>query len=198
MSGNSLEMQALVVGREGAGLTPPITETIVGGEMLAIRGGNGSGKSTLLKTVAGLLRPMSGNVIHRGTTSGPILYLGHKLGLVRELSVYDNVALWGRLHCAPELISAALHYFDLDDIADAPLSTLSAGWQQRVALTRLITIPSALWLLDEPTANLDAEGVALLHALLQSRMEQGGVILLATHHEMQGNKVKTLNINAIN
>jgi len=78
------------------------------------------------------------------------------------------------------------------------VSELSAGWQQRVALTRLITIPTGLWLLDEPMANLDAHGVSLLQALIQSRLEQGGIIVIATHMQLQGERVKAINISELN
>jgi ABC-type transport system involved in cytochrome c biogenesis ATPase subunit len=123
------------------------------------------------------------------------LYLGHKRGLTPSMSVYDNVAFWARAAGHPELTAAAMRYFDLDDIPDVAVETLSAGWQQRVALTRLITHPSPLWLLDEPTANLDSEGVALLQSLMHARLEQGGIILVATHMQMQGPKIQVLNIS---
>jgi heme exporter protein A len=200
MKSNSLALEGLVVAREGAALTVPITIALAAGEMLAVRGDNGSGKSTLLKTIAGLLPVKAGaiKVNAQWPNEEPVLYIGHKLGLSKDMSVYDNVALWAKLSGAAELIAAALHYFDLGDIAEVPLSKLSAGWQQRVALTRLITVPSRLWLLDEPTANLDREGTALLQTLIQSRLEQGGIVLVATHAELQGNMIKSINISILN
>lgn len=200
MKSNSLELEGLVVGREGAPLMSPLSLSIAEGEMLAVGGSNGSGKSTLLKTLAGLISPHSGSATLGGHPLGEtdILYLGHKSGLARDMSVYDNVVLWARLHKAPELTAAALHYFDLIDIADVPLHTLSAGWQQRVVLTRLITVPAKLWLLDEPTANLDAAGIGLLQTLLHARLEQGGIAVIATHVDMKGEFVKTINISNLN
>lgn len=199
MKSNSLAFESLQVAREGVPLTQPITMHVSGGELLVVRGTNGSGKSTLLKTIAGLLPPLGGSIRFNGEALAPypILYLGHKRGLAPELSVEDNVTLWARLSGASELIGAALHYFDLDDIRDLPIEKLSAGWQQRVALTRLITIPSPLWLLDEPLSNLDAEGISLLQSLIQSRMEQGGIVAMTSHHEMQGERVKELKIKLL-
>ena len=200
MKSNSLTLEGVVVAREGEALTPPITITLAGGELLLVRGNNGSGKSTMLKTLAGLLPAAEGEIRVNGEAASahPILYLGHKRGLIPEMSVYDNVAFWGGVNDCRELIPAALHYFDLDDVLNLPLHQLSAGWQQRVALSRLITTPSILWLLDEPTAHLDAAGVGLLQSLIQSRMEQGGMIVIASHYEMQGERIKTININDIN
>lgn len=197
MKSNSLILDQLVVAREGAPLTAPITLAVEAKEMIAIHGSNGSGKSTLLKTIAGLIPLYSGAILVNGVWPAehrPV-YLGHKRGLVPSMSVYDNVAFWAKSAGYGELAPAAMHYFDLTDIADAPVESLSAGWQQRVALTRLITMPSLLWLLDEPTANLDSEGVALLQSLMQSRLEQGGIILVSTHMQLQGKRIRSINIS---
>ena len=200
MKSNSLELCELVIARDGAELTRPISLTVAGGEILAIHGTNGSGKSTLLKTVAGLLPIYMGSIQLNG--QWPIetrpVYLGHQRGLTPSMSVMDNVAFWAEASGTPELTLAALRYFDLEDSAAMPVRELSAGWQQRVALTRLITMPAMLWLLDEPTANLDADGVGLLQSLMQSRCEQGGIILVSTHLQMQGESIKSINISEIN
>jgi heme exporter protein A len=200
MKSNSLVMESLVVARDGVPLTPPISMALAGGEMLAIHGANGSGKSTLLKTVAGLIPIYQGSIRVNDAWPAPLrpLYIGHKRGLSPDMSVHDNVSFWARAYGYPELTAAAMHYFDLEDIPHAKVNELSAGWQQRVALTRLITMPCAMWLLDEPMANLDAEGMALLQSLIQSRIEQGGIILIATHMLLQGERIKSMNINAIN
>ncbi len=196
MKSNSFALNDLVIAREGAPLTSPINVTLAGGELLAVRGANGSGKSTLLKTIAGLLSPESGEIRinDQWPAQVPVLYLGHKRGLVGSMSVYDNVSFWANMYDCPELIPAALHYFDLEEVSDVPVEQLSAGWQQRVALTRLITIPSPLWLLDEPVSNLDEEAGALLQSLIQSRLEQGGMVLMTSHMNVQGDKVKVLKL----
>ena len=196
MKSNSFALTDLVIARDGSPLTAPISVSLAGGELLAVRGANGSGKSTLLKTIAGLLPPESGSIRVNGQWPAqvPILYLGHKRGLVGSMSVDDNVSFWANMYQCAELVPAALHYFDLEEVADVPVEQLSAGWQQRVALTRLITVPSPLWLLDEPISNLDEEAGALLQSLIQSRLEQGGMALMTSHRSIQGEKVKILEL----
>ncbi len=199
MKSNSLSLSGLVIARDGALLSDPVTLALAAGEMLVIHGKNGSGKSTLLKTIANLLPIHEGSINVNGVwpAESKPLYLGHKRGLVPSMSVYDNVSFWAKAACYPELTLAAMRYFDLEDAAAISVGELSAGWQQRVALTRLITMPSTLWLLDEPTANLDTEGMALLQSLIQSRLEQGGIILIASHMGMQGGAIKTLNLSSL-
>lgn len=196
MKSNTLALDSLVITRDGAPLSSPITLSITAGEMLAIHGANGSGKSTLLKMIAGLLPVPQGTIRINDQWPAPLkpAYMGHLRALTPSLSVYDNVHFWAKAAGYPELAAAAMHYFDLTDIPDVAVETLSAGWQQRVALTRLITMPSNLWLLDEPTANLDAEGISLLQSLMQSRLEQGGIILVATHLPLQGPKIHQLHL----
>ena len=203
MKSDNLELNELVVAREGAFVLPPINMRVAPGEILLIQGRNGCGKSSLLKTIAGLLRPASGHVLwqerplHRHPHyPANLVYIGHKRGVEPSLSVAAHVTFWARAFGQRELIEAAMHYFDLEDIADTPVHQLSAGWQQRVALTRLITQPGALWLLDEPSQNLDADGLSLLHALMQTRSEQGGIICIASHVPLQGEKVRVLDLNA--
>lgn len=197
MKSNSLAIDSLIIAREGAPLSAPISLTLSGGDLLAVHGRNGSGKSTLLKTLAGLLPIHRGRIQLNGQwpSATPPLYLGHKRGLSLGMSVMDNVSFWAKASAVAELTAAALRYFDLEDAASVTVNELSAGWQQRVALTRLITMPNHLWLLDEPTANLDIEGMALLQSLLQSRAEQGGIIVIASHMQMHGANIKSLHLD---
>lgn len=195
MKSNSITFNNLLIAREGAALSRPITLTIEAGNVLVVHGSNGSGKSTLLKMLAGLLPAPQGSVVR--DAEGMPLYLGHKRGLTPSISVMDNVAFWAKASGFPELTLAALRYFDLEDAANTRVADLSAGWQQRVALTRLITMPATVWLLDEPTANLDMAGMALLQSLIQSRTEQGGIVIIASHLPMQGPNVSTLNLDEV-
>ncbi len=81
-------------------------------------------------------------------------------------------------------ISAALITVGLAGFEDVPTRYLSAGQQRRIALARLLVQPANLWLLDEPFAALDGEGVALVEQLLSQKAQQGGVILLTSHRPL--------------
>src|SRR5689334_24020214 len=105
MKSNSLALEDVVIARDGAELSTPITLQLAGGNMLAIHGSNGAGKSTLLKTIAGLLPVHQGTVRVNGEwpAKNQCLYLGHKRGLTPSMSVYDNVSFWAKAAGYPEL-----------------------------------------------------------------------------------------------
>jgi heme exporter protein A len=159
------------------------------GDIVLIEGDNGSGKTTLLKLLSGLLEPTSGKVLLHGAPltiarlSHQVALLGHLLGLKLELSTLENlrfaVGLGGmRPGITPQLALASV---GLEGYEDQPLRTLSAGQRKRVALARLLLVPAALWLLDEPYANLDREGIELVNRLLDNHAHRGGAALITSH-----------------
>lgn len=160
------------------------------GAALALRGANGSGKSTLLRIMAGLMPPATGEVLWQGENIRnnadflqSVLYIGHQNALKPELSVYDNVQYWAALRGTEMLAPAAMQFFGLWPMSDIPAGELSAGWQRRVTLARLLSTPSRVWLLDEPFANLDAEGIEMLDGLISTRVKQDGIVILASHSD---------------
>jgi heme exporter protein A len=79
------------------------------------------------------------------------------------------------------LVEAALTRAGLMSLARQRAQILSAGQRKRLALSRLITTPRKVWLLDEPTESLDAAGEALAQALIAEHCTAGGIALVATH-----------------
>lgn len=166
--------------------------TIGTGTVLVLRGSNGSGKTTLMKMLAGLIKPTAGDIswykldIHSDLTAyhRDILMIGHKNAIKPELTVADNIRLWSKLRHTEEIFDAALHYFQLTDKRDIPCYMLSEGWQRRVALARTIACHAELWLLDEPMANLDGEGKRLMVNIINTRTQQGGIVVLSSHEPL--------------
>jgi heme exporter protein A len=62
---------------------------------------------------------------------------------------------------------------------------MSAGQQRRIALARVLLLRCPLWLLDEPTSNLDRAGQELFDAMLGEHLAAGGLAIVATHHELR-------------
>lgn len=167
----------------------PLDFTLRCGEMVLVEGDNGSGKTTLLRVLAGLLHVSAGELRWRGApwqrdaVAGDILFLGHLLGQKLDLSPRENLAFATGLHGrrADMTIVDALVRVGLAGYEDEPVRRLSAGQKKRAALARLLLLPATLWLLDEPYANLDRHGIALVNQLLESHLADGGAALVSSH-----------------
>ena len=158
------------------------------GSLLILKGANGSGKTTLLKILSGLLAPDRGDILwddvpirDNQNFKRDLMAIGHKSGVKGDATVFENLEFWAKLYNTELLVEAAMAFYDLDRFADVPASQLSAGWQRRVALARLIVAPCRLWLLDEPTNFLDEEAVMLTANLIETRVQQGGIVVVASH-----------------
>lgn len=158
------------------------------GSLLILKGANGSGKTTLLKILSGLLMPDRGKILWDNVPiqdnqnfKRDLMAIGHKSGVKGDATVFENLQFWAKLYNTELLVEAAMAFYDLAKFSDVPASQLSAGWQRRVALARLIVAPCRLWLLDEPTNFLDEEAVILTANLIETRVQQGGIVVVASH-----------------
>ena len=158
------------------------------GEALTVTGPNGSGKSTLLRIIAGLLPPATGSVRLEGggddwpTPAGASHYLGHQNAMKTALSVEENLRFWRDFLGEPHLETGeALEMVGLGDIGHLPFGYLSTGQRRRTAIARMLVSYRPVWLLDEPTAGLDAASERQFAALMAAHLEDGGLIMAATH-----------------
>ena len=187
--------------------------TLTPKEGLYLRGKNGSGKTTLMRLIAGLLPYNQADTTHPGITpgitwnskpigsaadyQGQLFYLGHKPGCFTQLSLKENLLWHYRLmlgQCvhkdtAYQKINQALHFAGLQQQSDTNFHCVSAGQQQRLDLARLWLSYTdnlhAIWLLDEPLANVDEDAKALYLDLCQIFIEQQGILLIASHQDQQ-------------
>jgi heme exporter protein A len=152
------------------------------GGFLVVTGPNGSGKTTLLRLCAGLALPTSGTLeIEPGREA--IGFLAHEPLVYRELTVLENLDLYGRLYRVPERrerIGMLLERFALWESRRERAAKLSRGQLQRLALCRSLLHKPELLILDEPFAGLDDDGSDLLDRELAG-MRQRRTILVATH-----------------
>lgn len=166
------------------------------GQALILTGRNGSGKSTLLRVVAGLLRPERGTVLFdAGTGEGSrppreaSHYLGHRNAMKQELTVMENLTFWkdflsdfdGGKGRAPE---EAADLVGLSGITHLPYGYLSAGQQRRFAMAKLLVAHRPVWILDEPTAALDASADRMFAGLVDAHLNTGGMAIAATHQPL--------------
>ena len=192
-----LAVRGLACMRGGRELFSDLSFALPPGSALQVRGSNGSGKSSLLRLLCGLLPPERGELRWDGNAveaedspyAAAIAFMGHASGLCADLTPRENLRFAADV-AAPaasvEEIVAVLEELAIAGCADQPVRRLSQGQRQRVALARVRLARRPLWLLDEPCAALDDEGVALFEASLSEHLRAGGMAVVATHHAIGG------------
>ena len=164
------------------------------GEILQLTGSNGAGKTTLLRILGGLIYPEEGRVLWAGADiradlrayHAQLAYVGHEPPLKSDLTARENLRYWVgvRRRLAPAAIDRALDEVGADEWRDRAARTLSAGQKRRVALAGLKLLAAPLWLLDEPTTNLDTAGQILVSRMIEQHAANGGLVIAAVHHEL--------------
>lgn len=159
---------------------------------LLVTGANGSGKSTLLRVLCGLTAAEEGEVLWRGRPIGSVredfvaalAYSGHANGLKLDLSAWENLRFAARMREMPDDgWDGLLDALGIGGCADLPVRHLSAGQQRRVALTRVLGSGALVWILDEPFTNLDSAGRQLINQRCAEHLEQGGLLIMASHEQ---------------
>jgi heme exporter protein A len=161
------------------------------GESLVVTGPNGSGKSTFLGVLAGLVRPSRGSArwLEAGKDLGPefrrraLGWVAPDLTLYQELTARENLQFFARvraLSAGEAEMAALLARVGLGERGNDRVATYSSGMRQRLKYAfALMGGPRAL-LLDEPTANLDSEGVQMVDAVIREYRESR-VVVIATN-----------------
>ncbi len=186
-----LEARGLAVGRGGSAVLAGVELTVAAGERVALVGANGSGKTTLLRALAGLDRPLTGEVRWGGGALPRGAERVKRVGVllqgesVNAFTVREQVVLGLGLdgvfpQMAAALVDAALGHMDLHEVAERPTMLLSGGEWQRTLLARALVAGPGLLLLDEPTNHLDPARRAELLAILDG-LSGAVAVVLATH-----------------
>jgi heme exporter protein A len=177
----------------------PLDFEVAAGEALLVQGDNGAGKTTLLRVLAGLLRAdageihIDGRVAKTDLRAHAIAYLGHLPALKADLDTLENLDFLCGLHGrrARQLPGNALAMVGLAGYEATLARQLSAGQKKRLSLARLWLSPAPLWLLDEPYANLDLDGINLVNRMISAHLRDGGAALVTTHGAYAAPPVQT-------
>ena len=168
-----------------------LSTRIMRGDRVGVIGPNGSGKTTLLRLLLGQLPPAAGTIRH-GTNLEVAYFDQLHAQLDDAQSIRDNVSggadmveINGRRR---HIVGYLEEFLFTSEQASGPVSRLSGGERNRVLLARLLTAPSNVLVMDEPTNDLDIETLELLEALL---VEYPGTLLLVSHDREFLNNVVT-------
>jgi Cu-processing system ATP-binding protein len=167
-----------------------LTLDVARGEVVALLGPNGSGKTTTLKAAAGLILPTSGQV----TLGDPpraaadpearrvLSYLPQKVSFPDALTGHEVVEFYRELRGAPaERGHKVLRFASLNGAGERPVGTYSGGMVQRLGLAVAMIPEAPVFLLDEPTAALDPDGLCAFYGLVEHAREDGRAVLFTSH-----------------
>jgi heme exporter protein A len=167
--------------------------TCLPGALLIFKGNNGSGKTTLMKILAGLISPRSGFVFFEDFEISEdyqkyhenISYLGHESANDPDLTLKQNLEFYAGINDSKDSIPAIIKFFSLEENLDKKCKHLSAGWNRRLALSRLMISKKEVWILDEPFSNLDEEVIDYTLKMIASFCDQGGICVITCHSEVK-------------
>ncbi|MGD9873761.1 MAG: ABC transporter ATP-binding protein [Kiritimatiellia bacterium] len=167
---------------------------IAAGEVFGLVGPNGAGKSTLLKTICGLLRPESGSVLYgdehiTGMPQKAAKHIGlmpDPLGVYTDITAHDYLEFFARVLNIPESeraarISEVVEELELQPWLNEEVETLSAGWQRRLALGRILLANTPVLLLDEPAAGLDVSARKELLEIVRRLAAKNRAVIISSH-----------------
>lgn len=170
-----------------------INATLNRGDIISVTGNNGSGKSTLLKILSGHLSPNKGDVtyldkggnkIDRDDVYQELTFAAPYINLMSRLNLKENIDLYLKFKGLHDGLDSAslIELMQLKHAAHKELRFYSSGMQQRVKLALAICAVSSILLLDEPTTNLDKEGMSWYTSTLK-KYSQNRLIVIASNEE---------------
>jgi heme exporter protein A len=192
---NMLEVTNLDCVRGDRKLFGDINLSLKPGTFLQVQGANGSGKTSLLRILCGLLAPARGEVRWQGANIrslgedyfAAVTYIGHRSAVKEELTALENHRINNGL-AGVELTKAdaleQLGEMGLAGRENLPARLLSEGQRRRLALSRLLSTSTRLWLLDEVLTSLDRAAVALITSVIEAHLKGGGMAVVATHQDL--------------
>ena len=164
-------------------------------QITLINGANGCGKTTLLRVMSGLIKNYNGSIFLKNNEikdmsveeiSNHIVYQKQEpMANIVAATPYEDLQIWLSKFLTSDIDSAkvnnALQRFGMNEVKDYPVWKLSGGQLKRAGLASLLLFPQKFWLVDEPTAGLDADlQSALLKILLQKKKSGVGAVIV-TH-----------------
>ena len=160
-----------------------------------VLGANGAGKTTLFRTLAGILKPFSGTVKINGMPSesqearAQLDYLTHIDGIPDGMKVKDALRFYANVEKGGEEdVKRVISMFDLEDLNQKYFSQLSQGQKKRVSVARIFLREKSVYLLDEPTSNLDPKVAKEIRELVLG-LSKNKIVLYSSHNLYEAREI---------
>jgi len=194
-NGVGIDCRSVTAGYLGSRVLHQISFRITEPSIYVVLGPNGAGKTTLFRTLAGILRPYEGEVyiggepIDRQSSRDRLHYLTHMDGLPDGLTVREALEFFARAEGAqPRDVDRVLDQLEIRDLSTKFPSQLSAGQRKRVSIARVFLRERSIYLLDEPTANLDPK-VARETRELILKLSREKIVLYSSHNLFEAREI---------
>ena len=184
-------------GYHGVRVLEGVTFRVSEPAVYVVLGPNGSGKTTLFRTIAGILQPYSGQVTVGGrpvdeqATRDQLHFLSHVDGIPDGLRVEEALRFYASLEGASEDdVERVLGLLEIQPLRARYFNELSAGQKKRVSIARIFLQERGIYLLDEPTANLDPKVAAEIRDLIL-KLSANKVVLYSSHNLFEAREIGT-------
>lgn len=188
-----LKLENVSSGYNGHDVLHSISLEVSQPAIYVVLGPNGSGKTTLFRTVAGVLKTTTGSVSLDGrdlystnAVRRDIGYLSHYSALPEEMSVRAALEFYGGIEEGSS--ARAMESLGLSDLADKKISNLSQGQKKRASIAKLFLRERKLYLMDEPTSNLDPVVAREVRDILLS-LSKEKYVLYSSHNLYEAQEI---------
>jgi ABC-2 type transport system ATP-binding protein len=190
-----LELQDLSAGYGVEEVIHKINLKLTEPSIYVVLGPNGAGKTTLFRAICGILRPFSGQVrldefdlFNSKEARRKVAYLSHLNALPEEMTVYNALKYYADIEGGD--VEHVIDILDLDDLRDKKFSSLSQGQKKRVSVGKIFLRERELYLLDEPTSNVDPKISREIRQLL-AELSKNKFVLYSSHNLYEAREIGT-------
>ena len=192
---SSISVQDLSSGYYGRKVIDGMSFLIDRPGIFVVLGPNGAGKTTLFRTLAGILRPYSGKVEINGMPSESqgareqLDYLTHIDGIPDGMKVVDALRFYANVEGGTEEdVAAVIRLLELEELKLKYFSQLSQGQRKRVSVGRIFLRQKSVYLLDEPTSNLDPRVAKEIRELVLG-LSKNKIVLYSSHNLYEAREI---------
>ena len=193
----TIRADGLSSGYFGRRVIEGVTFSLSKPEVYVVLGPNGAGKTTLLRTLAGILKPLEGRVEINGhdTESAEarrqVDYITHLDGIPEGMKVPDALRFYARVQGALEgSVERVTDLLGLDEFKGMRFNQLSQGQKKRVSVARVFLKEKSVYLLDEPTSNLDPRVAGEIRELVLN-LSKNRIVLYSSHNLFEAREIGT-------